>query len=130
MQVAACRRRAICAFSRRGGGGRGTRRGTGGGAVCRVARLARNCLRSAWHWFLVVAWLRRTWSWTWWRVWCGIPSGTVCKLPHARGVQLVLFVGVTAADVAAEDELDVVAGVVRLVVYDGVHVAACVGPLH
>ena len=51
-------------------------------------------------------------------------------MPHARGVQLVLFVGVTAADVAAEDELDVVAGVVRLVVYDGVHVAACVGPLH
>jgi len=37
----------------------------------------------------------------------------VCKLPHARGVQLVLIVGVTAADVAADDE---VAGVLRLVV--------------
>jgi len=45
-----------------------------------------------------------------------LSRGTVCKLPHARGAQLVLFVGVTAADVAADDELVVVAGVLRLVV--------------
>jgi len=60
----------------------------------------------------MVAWLRRTW----WRGWCCLSSGTVCKLPHARRVQSVLFVGVTAADDAADDELDVQAGVVRLVV--------------
>jgi len=113
MQVAACRRRAVCTFCRRGGGGRGAGRGVGVGAACRVARLARCRLRSVCHWFLMVAWLRRTWSWTWWRGWCGLSRGTVCKLPHARGVQLVLIVGVTAADVAADDE---VAGVLRLVV--------------
>jgi len=45
-----------------------------------------------------------------------LSSGTVRKLPHARCVQLVQFFGVTAADVAVDDELEVVAGVVRLVV--------------
>jgi len=38
-------------------------------------------------------------------------------------VQLVLLAGVAEADVG----LDVVAKVMGLVVYDGVHVAACVG---
>ena len=38
------------------------------------------------------------------------------------GVQPVLLVGVAVADV----QPDVVAGVVRFVVWDGVHVAACV----
>jgi len=64
----------------------------------------------------MVAWLRRAWRSTWWRVWCGLSSGTVRKLPHARCVQLVQIFGVTAADVAVDDELEVVAGVVRLVV--------------
>ena len=42
--------------------------------------------------------------------------GTVCKLPLAWSVQLVLIVGVTAAAV----EVDMVAGVVRFVPRDGV----------
>jgi len=45
-----------------------------------------------------------------------LSSGTVCRLSHAHGVQLVVLVGVTAANVAADAELDVLAGVVRLVV--------------
>ena len=52
---------------------------------------------------------------------------TECKLPLACGVQLVLVVGVTAADVAADEQLDVGEGVVRFVVWDGAHVAARVG---
>jgi len=42
------------------------------------------------------------------------------------GVPLVLIVGVTAADVAADAGLAAVVGVVRLIVWDGVNVAACV----
>ena len=53
--------------------------------------------------------------------------GTVCKSPLVFVVQLVLIVEVTAADVAADAELAAVVGVVRLIVWDGVHVAACVG---
>ena len=48
---------------------------------------------------------------------------TACTLALAWGVQLLLFVNVAVADV----ELDAVAGVVRIVVYDGVHVGACRG---
>ena len=51
--------------------------------------------------------------------------GTVRKLRLVFGVQLVLVVGVTAADVAADVEVDMVAGVVRFVPRDGVQVAAC-----
>ena len=61
-----------------------------------------------------------------WQGWCGMSRGTECKLPLACGVQLELFVGVTSADVAADAELAAVVGVVRLTVWDGVHVAACV----
>jgi len=53
--------------------------------------------------------------------------GIVLKLYLAWGVQLVHLVGVVVAEAAAVDELEAVAGVVRLVVWDGVHVAACVG---
>ena len=49
------------------------------------------------------------------------------KLPLACGVQLVLVVGVTAAVVAADEQLDVGEGVVRFVVWDGAHIAARVG---
>ena len=49
---------------------------------------------------------------------------TVRKLYLAWGVQLVHLVGVVVAEAAAVDELEAVAGVVRLVVWDGVHVAA------
>jgi len=59
--------------------------------------------------------------------WCGLSCGTVRKLPLAWGAQLVLIVGVTSADVAADAELAAVVGVMRLIVWDGVHVAACVG---
>ena len=52
--------------------------------------------------------------------------GTVRTLPLAWGTQLVLIVGVTAADVAADEKRDAVAGGVRLIVWYGVHVAACV----
>jgi len=45
-----------------------------------------------------------------------LSSGTVCRLSHAHNVQLVGLVRVTAANVAADEELDVLAGVVRLVV--------------
>jgi len=121
MEVAACRRRAVCAFCRRGGGGRGAGRGVGVGAACRVARLARCRLRSACHWFIMVAWRRRTWSWTWCRGWCSLSSGTARTLPLAFRVPLVLNGGVAAAYV----ELDVVEGVVLLVEWDGVQVAAC-----
>jgi len=48
--------------------------------------------------------------------------GTVCKLRPVFGLQLALFVGVAVADV----EVDVVAGVVLFVSWDGVQVAACV----
>ena len=48
-------------------------------------------------------------------------------MPLACGAQLVLIVGVTATDVAADEERNTVAKVVRLIVWDGVHVAACVG---
>ena len=70
--------------------------------------------------------LRLMRSCTRWRGCCGLLPGTVRKLPLAWGVQLVLIVGVTAADVAADEERDAVAGVVRLIVRAGVHVAACV----
>jgi len=59
--------------------------------------------------------------------WCGLSRETVCELPLVFVVQLVLIVEVTAADVAADAELAAVVGVVRLIVWDGVHVAACVG---
>jgi len=49
--------------------------------------------------------------------------GTSCKMPLAWGVQFVLLVGVAVADM----QPDVVAGVVRFVVWDGVQVASCVG---
>ena len=67
--------------------------------------------------------------------------GTVCKLRLAFGVQLMLFVGVTVADVevvvvaqvmlfvgvaVADVEVDVVAGVVLFVPRDCVPVAPCV----
>ena len=52
--------------------------------------------------------------------------GTVCKLRLAFVVQLVLIVGVTAADVAADEQLDLGEGVVRFVPRDGVQVAPCV----
>jgi len=71
--------------------------------------------------------LRRSWSWTRWRGRCSMSCGTVRKLYLAWGVQLVHLVGVVVAEAAAVDELEAVAGVVRLVVWDGVHVAACVG---
>ena len=44
-------------------------------------------------------------------------------------MQAVLTVGVVAADVAADEELHAVAGVVRFVAWDGAHVAAAVGRL-
>ena len=47
--------------------------------------------------------------------------GTVCTMPRASGVQLVLIVGKAVADM----ELDVASGVVRFVVRDGVQDAAC-----
>jgi len=50
----------------------------------------------------------------------------VRKLHLAWGVQLVHLLGVVVAEAAADDELEAVAGVVWLVVWDGVHVAACV----
>jgi len=49
---------------------------------------------------------------------------TECKLPLACGVQLVLVVGVTAADVAAEEQVDVGKEVVRFIVWDGAQIAA------
>jgi len=49
--------------------------------------------------------------------------GTSCRVPLAWGVELVLPVGVAAADV----ELDIAAGVVRFVVRDRSQVASCVG---
>ena len=48
--------------------------------------------------------------------------GTVCKLPLVLGVQRVLFFCVAAADMVG----DMVAGVMRFVLRDGVQVAACV----
>jgi len=49
--------------------------------------------------------------------------GMSCKMPLAWGVELVLPVGVAAADV----DLDMVAGVVRFVVRDRSKVSSCVG---
>jgi len=53
--------------------------------------------------------------------------GTAGTVPPARGVQLVLIVGVAAAevepDVKLDMKLDVAAGVVRLAVWDTVEVA-------
>jgi len=51
----------------------------------------------------------------------------VRKLLLACGMQLVLVVGVTAAEGAVDAELAAVVEVVRLIVWDGVHVAAYVG---
>ena len=70
--------------------------------------------------------LRRSWSRT--RLWgrCSMSCGTVRKLHPAWGVQLVHLVGVVVAEAAAEDELEAVAGVVWLVVRDGLQVSACV----
>jgi len=56
-----------------------------------------------------------------------LSCGTVRTLPLAWGAQLVLIVRVTAAAVAADEKRDAVAGVVRLIGWDGVHAAACVG---
>jgi len=52
--------------------------------------------------------------------------GTVRTLRLAWGLQLVLLVGVVVAEAAADDELEAVAVVVRLVVWYGVQGAACV----
>ena len=52
--------------------------------------------------------------------------GTVCKLRLAFVVQLVLIVGVTAVDVAADEQLNLGDGVVRFVSRDCVQVAICV----
>ena len=62
-----------------------------------------------------------------WQGWCGMSRGTECRLPLACGVQLVHVVGVTSADVAAVEQLDVGEGVVRFVVRDGAHGSARVG---
>jgi len=70
--------------------------------------------------------LRRSWSWTRWRGRCSMSCRTVRKFFLAWGVQLVHLVGVVVAEAAADDKLEAVAGVVRLVVWDGVQVAACV----
>jgi len=48
---------------------------------------------------------------------------TACTLALAWDVQLVLLAGVAVADV----ELDAAAEVVRVDMWDGVHVGACVG---
>ena len=54
--------------------------------------------------------------------------GTACRSPLAFGVQPVLFVDVAVVggelDVELVMELDVAAGVVQVVVWDGVQVAA------
>jgi len=123
VHVAACVRRAVCAFRRRGGGGRASGRGGGGGAVRRLGRRACCRLRGACSLCFLSAWLWLTGSWTWWRGGCGLFRGTSCKMPLAWGVELVLPVGVAAADV----ELEMVAVVVRFVVRDRSQVASCVG---
>jgi len=100
------------------------RPGDGGGeAACHVRRRARCRLHGMCSWCFLPAWLWRTWSWARRRGWCGLKCGTSCSLALAWRVQLVLLAGVAEADVG----LDVVAKVMGLVVYDGVHVAACVG---
>jgi len=55
-----------------------------------------------------------------------LSRGTVCKLRLAFVVQLVHIVGVTAADVAADEQLDLGDGVVRFIPRDGVQGATCV----
>jgi len=106
VHVAACVWRAAGAVCRRRGGR--------GGSVCPAGRCARWGLCSACTWCCLLSSRWRTWRWTWWRGWCGMFRGTVCKLLLVFGVQLVLFVGVA------------VAGVVRFVPRDGVHVGVCV----
>jgi len=57
-----------------------------------------------------------------------LSCGTACRSPLAFGVQPVLFVDVAVVggelDVELVMELDVAAGVVQVVVWDGVQVAA------
>jgi len=122
VQVSFCARREVCASLQRGGGGRGGGHGGGGGAVCLAGRCARWGLCLACGWCCLSASRWRTWRWTWWRGWCCLSHGTVCTLGLVFGVHLVLFVGVAVADV----EVDMVAGVVLFVVWDGGQVAAYV----
>jgi len=65
----------------------------------------------------------RTTSWTCRRGWCGLSCKTAGTLQLAWGVHFFLLVGVAVADVA----LEMMAGLVRFVVRDGVFVALAWG---
>jgi len=106
VHAAACVWRAVCAFCRRRGGR--------GGSVCPAGWCARCglCLACSWCFLSASRWQR----------WFGLSGETVCTLGLVFGVHLVLFVGVAVANL----EVDMVAGVVRYVPWDGVQVAACV----
>jgi len=123
VQVASCARREFCVSWQRGRGRRGCGHGGGGGAVCLAGRCASCgfCLACSWCCLSASRW--RTWRWRWWRGWCCLSCGTVCKLRLVFGVQVVLFVDMAVADV----EGDVVVGVVRLVVWGGLQAPARVG---
>jgi len=119
--VAPCVWRSADAVCRRCGGRRGGGRRGGGGAVCSVGWYASCglCLACSGCYFSM--WRRQTLRVTWWRGWCCMFRGTVCKLRLVFGLQLVLFGGVAVADV----KLNLVAGVVPFVPRDSVQVAAC-----
>ena len=90
------------------------RRGGSGGSVCPAGRCAR--------WGLCLACTSCCLSPSRWQGWFGLSRGTVCTVGLVVGVHLVPFVCVAVANV----EVDMVAGVVRFVPRDGVHLAACV----
>ena len=122
LQVAACVWRAAGAVCRRHGGERGGGHGGGGGAVCPAGQCASCGLCLSCLWCFLSAWRWRTWRWTWWRGWCGLSRGTLWKLRLVFVEQLVLVVGVAAAEVAMDV---VVVAAVRFVPRHGLRGPTC-----